>query len=304
MSVERRLAAKERSRKARTRAIRNRILKVAGILAAIAILAGLVLLILDATIDIFPLNYSKYLSEDNKFEGKSAKEYLSELPNPDEFKPKEIDISDADVNSAAASSIKSILDKQSETEQEEKTEAEYLALLTDEWVAKNAAEDLGDKYPHTKEGFLQSSRDMLLNLYTLIYKGEVTSQYAKEVTVKKYPTKFVKQYMKILEDMNPDAAGQYASRSQYEEQLKSTAETHVKQYLILIALYEDFGFSETNGDLIEWYAEEYDASDKTVEEKRAMWEKACDDYGKPWLLLQYRSEMAENELRKRVYGEE
>ncbi len=304
MSVERRLAAKERSRKARTRAIRNRILKVVGILAAIAILVGLVLLILDATIDIFPLNYSKYLSEDNKFEGKSAKEYLSELPNPDEFKPKEIDISDADVNSAAASSIKSILNKKSETETEEKTEEEYLALLSDEWVAKNAAEDLGDKYPHTKEGFLQSSRDMLLNLYTLIYKGEVTSQYAKEVTVKKYPTKFVKQYMKILEDMNPDAASNYASRSQYEEQLKSTAETQVKEYLILIALYEDFGFSETNGDLIEWYAEEYDASGKTVEEKRAMWEKACDDYGKPWLLLQYRSEMAENELRKRVYGEE
>ncbi len=303
MSVERRLAAKERARKARSRAVRNRILKVVGILAAVALLVGLVLLILDAAFDIFPLNYSKYISEDNKFEGKSPKEYLSELPNPDEFQPKDISITDEEVNSAVASSVKQLLKDKGEEIDEEKTEEYYLELVTDEWVEKNAAEDLGENYPHTKDGYIKSRREMLENLYTLIYRGEVTSQYANEVTVKKYPTKFVKQYMKILEDMNPDAADQYSSRAEYDEQLRSTAESHVKQYLILIALYEDFGFSETAEDLVEWYAEENNATDKTAEEKQKLWDKACDDLGKPWLLLQYRSEKAEQELAKRVYGE-
>ncbi|MBO4323819.1 MAG: hypothetical protein J5845_00280 [Lachnospiraceae bacterium] len=300
MSVERRLAAKERARKARRKAATK---KAAAILF-LPVLALIIVAIVLIYKKVTKLDYSKYITEDGKIEGRAAKDYFMEFPNMAEYKQEPAEITDEEIQEEVISRIKAA-EKKAAGEDAlvvEKSDEEYLAMLTDEWVEANQAETLGENYPHTVNGFKDYVKKVLEDYNGLLAQYYMENYLMEKVQYKDLPKKFQKNYLKIMKKKNADKVSQYASQAEFEAELKDSVESDTKSLLLWLAVYDDLGLSDTELEAVIWYASRNSADDKTIEEKQQMWDDACEETGKAWMLALYRASLAQEALSTKLFG--
>lgn len=301
MSVERRLAAKERARKARKKAATKKAAAILFLPVLILFIVAIVLIYKKVT----KIDYSKYITEDGKIEGRAAKDYFLEFPNMAEYKPEVTEVSDDDVQKEVISRIKAWEQnaaKEAGDKIIERTDDDYLAMLTDEWVETNQATNLGETYSHTVKGFKEYVKKILEDYNELLAKYYMEANLMEKVQYKDLPAKFQKNYLKIMRKKNADKVSDYSSEEEFEAALKSGVEEDTKSLLLWLAVYDDMGLSETELEAVIWYASRSSADDKTIEEKWQMWDDACEESGKAWMLALYRASMAQAALSNKLFG--
>ncbi|MBQ6104591.1 MAG: hypothetical protein IJL03_01450 [Lachnospiraceae bacterium] len=301
MSVERRLAAKERARKARRRATTKKAATILFIPVLVLVIVATILIVKQ----IKKLDYSKYLSEDGKIEGRAAADYFLDYPDLNTFQVDITAVTDDDVKKEIISRIKSA-EGESTTEDttDTKTDDEYYAMFTDEWVEEHVASTLGEDYDHTTAGYEKYIRGLLESYNKLVAQYNMPSKLSEKVQVKEYPAKFMKNLKKLMRHDYADSRSQYESDEAFEEAITEEAEEFTRKLLIWLKAYDDLGLTATESDYITWYAKNNSKEDATDEEKQTLWDDACKANGKAWLIVQYRAETAQNAVSEKLFGAE
>ncbi|MBO4323828.1 MAG: hypothetical protein J5845_00325 [Lachnospiraceae bacterium] len=302
MSVERRLAAKERARKARRRAAAK---KAAAILF-IPVLALVIVAIVLIVKKINKLDYSKYLSEDGKIEGRAVSEYFNYFPNLDEFKVDITEVTDEDVKKEIISKIKKVegAPETAETTEDSKSDDEYYAMFTDQWVEENLADTLGEDYNHTTSGYEKYVRGLLESYNKLLAQYNMPTRLSEAVQVKESPKKLMNNLRKLMLHDYADYRSQYASEEEFQTAIDDEVETFTRNLLIWLKVYEDLGLTATESDYVAWYAKNNEKEDASDEEKQTLWDNACKENGRAWWIVQYRAETAQSKLSEKMFGAE
>ena len=234
MSIENRLAAKKRSAKARKKAK----VKAAFDLALIILIPVVVLVIVFIVINNIKsqeIDYSKHLTADGYVEGYdlSKEVTLPELTYEamnikyEDFAPESQGIED---QIAIELKAKIPENERPTGEDEAAIKAAYIALVTDENVEKYFAEELGDKYPHTAEGYRTYVKDTL---------GLITDDNVYE---------------------------SYGGKKAFKKAMEESATEVVKQDLALLAVFDKLGLSCTKEDLDQYITDSYVTADTTIED--------------------------------------
>lgn len=320
MSIERRLAAKERSRKARTKATVKK-------WAAILCLPVLAVIILSGYLiykSVTTVNYSKYISKDGTIQGVSPRECFSEFPNLDDVVI-DIEPTDDEVQAKLKSTIQSLEEAAKDASELETSEnttetIDYLSHFNQEWVEQYAAETLGDKYPVTEEGFLDYVTDLLREANKGNAKSYVSSYMEAHTAVKSYPFWFTKNQKKILahdyeatfeqwkeyglfgeyEDYESYVLSIYETKSAYRKSLKKDAKASTKTYLIWLTVFDELNLTATIADSKAYEISRAGMTEATDEEKEKYWNSLVEEYGEPYLMLEYRQNAAMEALAAKV----
>ena len=324
MSIENRLAAKERAKKAR----RNAVWKKVGPILVIAVAALLIFGIYFLHKDLTEINYSKGLTKDGKIKGYTAKSCLSDFPDLNSIDIKAEEVSDEAVGEEIEKQMKALIeakksaDADADGKEEEKKDEEpvdYDALLTDAWVEEYASTYLGTYYDHTADGFRKAIENNLKGAARDKAESEIAQYLAEKVTVKTYPWKFTRNLRKLIPDAEErqnrayyDAIGysfdfdeyvtsRYGSYSEYRKQVKENVNEQAKNVLIWLAVGDELGVTATEADVKAWKL--VDLGDNATDEaKDRYWKSEVEQYGVPYLMLDYRIDMAHKALYDKLLG--
>lgn len=334
MSIENRLAAKERAKKAR----RNAVWKKVGPVLVIAVAALLIFGIYFLHKDLTEINYSKGLTKDGKIKGYNAKSCLSDFPDLNSIDIKAEEVSAEAVGEEIEKQMKALIEakksadadadgkdadgKDADDKEEEKKDEEpvdYDALLTDAWVEEYASTYLGTYYDHTADGFRKAIENNLKGAARDKAESEIAKYLDEKVTVKTYPWKFTRNLRKLIPDAEErqnrayyDAIGysfdfdeyvttRYGSYSKYRKQVKENANEQAKNVLIWLAVGDELGVTATEADVKAWKL--VDLGDNATDEaKDRYWKSEVEQYGVPYLMLDYRIDMAHKALYDKLLG--
>lgn len=317
MSIESRLAAKERSRKARRKSAVKK-------WCAILILPVLALIIFagyrihkSAT----TLDYSKYLAKDGTIKGVDARKYLSEFPDLNtielDFEPTE-----ESINTKMESTMKSLQEAKDGTPEttEDSTEVSYIAGLNKEWVENYAAETLGEAYEHTEEGFREYVKDLARKDNEDSVETLLTTYMNEHVTVEKYPFWYTRNQRKVADSQNETTfqfyqalgylsadmtfddycTSYYGSLAKYKKELKVQAKEIVKYDLIWLAVFDELKLTATVEDAKAHKIEEGGKAEASQEEKDQYWNDLVKSTGLAYQMLEYRMDIAKHTLGEMV----
>ena len=139
------------------------------------------------------------------------------------------------------------------------------------------------------------------------------------MTVKTYPWKFTRNLRKLIPDAEErqnrayyDAIGysfdfdeyvttRYGSYSKYRKQVKENANEQAKNVLIWLAVGDELGVTATEADVKAWKL--VDLGDNATDEaKDRYWKSEVEQYGVPYLMLDYRIDMAHKALYDKLLG--
>ena len=328
MSIERRLAAKERALKARRKAFWKKAGPILIIVAAVLLVWGVYALNKSLT----EINYSKGISKDGRIKGYNAKDCLNGLPNLDSIDIKAEEVTDEMVGERVEQQMKTLIaakngtttseDKEEEKKDEEKKDEEpvdYDALLTDAWVEEYASSYLGDYYEHTAEGFKKAIRDNVTGEKRSAAETEIDNYLKENTTVKTYPWTFTRnlrklipnaeenQYKSIYEaygltfDFDEYVKSTYGSYSSYRKQVKEQAKEQTYYILLWLAVGDELGINATEADVKAWKILDLDEG-TSAEDQEKYWKLAVEDYGLPYLMMDYRIDQAHKALYNKVLG--
>lgn len=323
MSIERRLAAKERALKARRKAFWKKAGPILIIAAAVLLVWGVYALNKSLT----EINYSKGISKDGKIKGYNAKDCLNGLPNLDSIDIKAEEVTDEMVGERVEKQMKTLIAAKngtttSEDKEEEKKDEEpvdYDALLTDAWVEEYASSYLGDYYEHTAEGFKKAIRDNVTGEKRSAAETEIDTYLKENTTVKTYPWTFTRNLRKLIPDAEEkqnkslyEAYGftfdfdeyvksTYGSYTSYRKQVKERAKEQTHVVLIWLAVGDELGITATEADVKAWKVLDLGDTAKD-EDKEEYWKLAVEEYGLPYLMMDYRVDAAHKALYNKVLG--
>ena len=323
MSIERRLAAKERALKARRKAFWKKAGPILIIVAAVLLVWGVYALNKSLT----EINYSKGITKDGKIKGYNAKDCLNGLPNLDSIDIKVEEVTDELVGERIEKQMKSLIESKNGTETSEETgedkkdeePVDYDALLTDAWVEEYASTYLGDYYEHTAEGFKKAIKDILTDEKRSAAETEIDTYLKENTTVKTYPWTFTrnlrklipdaeeKQYKSLYEaygltfDFDSYVESTYGSYTSYRKQVKERAKEQTHVVLIWLAVGDELGVTATEADVKAWKVLDLGDTAKD-EDKEEYWKLAVEEYGLPYLMMDYRVDAAHKALYNKVLG--
>ena len=317
MSIESRLAAKERSRKARRKAAAKK-------WTAILIVPVLLLCVLIGYLiykSVTTVNYSKYIAKDGTIQGVVAKECFSEFPNLDDITV-DCEPTDEEIQTKLKNTIKSLEEAVEGEETSENTSEviDYEGHLNDEWVEKYAAEKLGEDYAHTEEGFREYVKQLAHEEKESKARSTVSAYLNEHTTVKTYPYGFTRNQRKVLKKQSEKSfevwkaygfysqyetyedfiLANYESKSAYRKALRTEAKESTKTTLIWLAVFDELNLSCTVEDVKAFEIEQGGKSDATEEEKNKYWDDLVEEFGQPFLMLEYRETIAQDTLVEKV----
>ena len=333
MSVESRLAAKERSRKARRKAAAKKWTAILFLPVLALIIVTIVLIYKYAT----ALDYSRHIAKDGTVKGVTAKDCFSAFPDLNAIDIKVAEITDAELEEAVISKMKDLdsslsttttdgsgttADGETKTDGETTTEAEKKPELTQEWVEAHAESYLAD-YELTTDGFRNAVRDDLKKTKRSEAEKKISDYLGENAKIKKYPGGFMRNQRKILRDQDKQVfalyqgfglidadmtfdeynVSAYGGEAEYKDDLKERAKTSTKNLLTWLTVFDELGLSVSEEAVVNWNAHESGKEDATDEEKKELWDKSVEEYGAPYLYMNYRVETAQEELYKKVLGE-
>ncbi|MBO4627160.1 MAG: hypothetical protein J5645_04235 [Lachnospiraceae bacterium] len=310
MSIENRLAAKKRSAKARKKAK----VKAAVDLALIILIPVVVLVIVFIVINNIKsqeIDYSKHLTADGYVEGYdlSKEVTLPELTYEamnikyEDFAPESQGIED---QIAIELKAKIPEDERPTGEDEAAIKAAYIALVTDENVEKYFAEELGDKYPHTAEGYRTYVKDTLnhTSFESSINKA-ITTYVAEKATFASLPKKYVDNWTQIYSNntkntfetykelgliTDNNVYESYGGKKAFKKAMEESATEVVKQDLALLAVFDKLGLSCTKEDLDQYITDSYVTADTTIEDIK-------ERYGENYMMLECKTYKAVQALK-------
>lgn len=315
MSIESRLAAKKRSAKARSKA-RAKAAFDLGLIILIPVAVLVIVFLVMNHIKSKVNDYSKYLtSEGNIKDYDISKEVtipdLSTLPvKYDDFKP-----TDATLNSRIAMELKSAIPEAERPDVKEESEAEaaYLAMLTDENVEKYFAEKLGDKYAHTADGYRAYLTEYLQhNSFHNDVEKKISDWLLEQSTIGKFPSKYVKNWTQIMTNVSTEQFEAYkklglytqnniyelyGSKKAFKEEMQKSAESNVKQELVLLAAFDKLGLTCTKEDAEAYFKEHYEKESFTMEDIKK-------EYGEPYMMLECKCYKVMEALKAKIHTEE
>ena len=331
MSIESRLAAKERAKKAR----RNAVLKKVGPVLFIAVAALLIWGIYALSKDINEINYSKGLTKDGKIKGYNAKDCLTGFPDLNAIDIALEEPTEEEIGEKTETIMKALISSKESAEKTEdaadtdgtkeekkdETPVDYDALLTDAWVEEYASTYLGEEFEHTAEGFKKAMTTLVRSTKRTEAEGKIDEYLDQAITVKTYPWKFTRNLRKLIPDAEEkqnrsyyEALGlsfdfdefiksRYGSYTSYRKQVKANAKEQAKNALIWLAVGDELGVPANEADVKAWKVLDLDES-ATDAEKEAYWDMAVEEYGIPYIMLDYRVDMAHKALYNKLLGEE
>ena len=317
MSIERRLAAKERSRKARRKAAVKK-------WTAILIVPVLLLCVLIGYLiykSVTTVNYSKYIAKDGTIQGVVAKECFSEFPNLDDITV-DCEPTDDEIQTKLKATIKSMEDavEGAETSENATETIDYEGHLNQEWVEKYAAEKLGDTYEHTVDGFREYVKQLAHEEKESKARSTISTYLDEHTTVKTYPYGFTRNQRKVLKKQSEKSfeiwqaygfysqyetyddfiLATYESKSAYRKALKAEAKESTKTTLIWLAVFDELNLSCTVEEVKAFEIKQAGKSDATDEEKNKYWDELVEEFGQPYLMLEYRETVAQDALVEKV----
>ena len=332
MSVESRLAAKERSRKARRKASAKKWTAILFLPVLALIIVAIVLIYKYVT----AIDYSRHIAKDGTVKGVTAKDCFSAFPDLNAIDIKVAEITDEELEEAVISKMKDLDSSLSTTTTDgsdttadgetktdgETTEAEKKPELTQEWVKAHAESYLAD-YELTTDGFRNAVRDDLKKTKRSEAENKIADYLGENAKIKKYPGGFTRNRRKILReqdkqyfalyqgfglieaDMTFDEyiVNSYGGETEYNDDLKTRAKSNVKNLLTWLTVFDELGLSVSEEAVVDWNAHESGKEDATDEEKKELWNQSVEEYGAPYLYMNYRVETAQEELFKKVLGE-
>ena len=312
MSIEKRLAAKNKIKKNRTR---RKVKLVLAIVIPVVIVAAIIIGIWQAQLN--KENYTRYITDDGNIKNVDPKDYitLADYKNMGitlaDYEPSEEDIT-AEVESEVTAIEKAAAEAaetETETETEDaETETEEFtcdvdAVLTDEWVEANEADTLGEDYEHTVEGFKAYVKQTLYDTNVSSLSSDISTYISDNTTVNKYPKAYLRQvrvnrtaemertfeenasiyslygYDEIY-DMYVDDDGENGEKN-FKEAMQSYAESEVKMTLAYLQIFDELKLTANVSDMEAYYTDQGSDYDGLIE-----------SYGEKYMFMQYKCSLA------------
>jgi FKBP-type peptidyl-prolyl cis-trans isomerase (trigger factor) len=313
MSIESRLAAKKRSAKARKKAKAKAALDLALIILIPVVVLVIVFIVVN-NIKSKINDYSKCLTADGYVEdyNLSKEVTLPELTYEamnikyEDFAPESQNIEDQIVIELKAK----LPEEERPTEGDEsEIKAAYIALVTDENVEKYFAENLGEDYPHTAEGYRTYVKDTLTKTsYESSINNTIVEYVVNGTTFASLPKKYVDNWTQIysnntkasfdnLKEIGYVTASNvyesYGGKKEFKKKMKEYATEVVKQDLALLAVYDKLGLSCSKADIDEYINNNYVTSEKSLEDCK-------EQYGENYMTLECKTYKAVEALKAMI----
>lgn len=309
-----------------------------------------------ADLDAIPITYDKYKPTDLEVEKKMVANLKSQIEAKEKTDAQKTDGTDTenkdDASQGNTSSGNSTVDttgavpdetksgdgekelteeekKQKEEEEKKKKEeeeaaerAKYLAMFTDENVELYFSATLGDKYPHTAEGYrTYVTETMQHDNFHSKAANDLVSFIRNTTSIKKLPSnRFFKNWTKIkIQEMNDSY--EYAkanealyqalygapvgtkfeyygvsSQKEFEAEAKSRAEQSVKDMVCMLAAFDKLGLTYDENAVKEYVVKEYTTF--------ASYDEAVEEYGAEFLALDWKYGKVVDTLLERIHSDE
>lgn len=322
MSVESRLAAKERSRSARRKAQIKKWTAILFVPVLALLIVGGIFLSKAIKKAANTVDFGKYLTKEGTIAGVATKDLIKTFPDLNNITDLEISVTatEEEIKSRKISTIKSMMAGTDDALDEDVADDDVLALLKDEWVKKYAEKTLTDQEKEVSvAGFEAYVKELADETAFNNAKNKVTEYMTSHVELNKLPkdfTKFLsKKGMKYLEKREYDSVAAlyaayfgvssfedyitqtYGSEDEFKKAMAKNAESAVTYYVTWLEAFDRLGLSAS----IEDYKKElFEKSTDTAEENEAAWKQNVETYSEEFLLLQYKCSLAVDALTKKL----
>lgn len=317
MSIEKRLAAKKKIQKSKKRRVVKLVL---AIVIPVVIIAAVAIGIWQAQLN--KVNYERYITDEGTIKNVDPKDYITLANYKDmgitlaDYQPSDDDIT-AEVESQvtaiekekaeAAETATETADAATATEDAATTTEEFTcdvdAVLTDAWVEENEADNLGDTYEHTVDGYKAYVKQSLYDTNVESLSNDISTYISDNTTVKSYPKAYLRQVrvnrtaeMKEnfetnatlysyygyddIYDMYADEDGENGEKN-FKEKMQSYAESEVKMTLAYLEIFDELGLTAKVEDMEAYYTDQGNDYDGLIE-----------SYGEKYMFMQYKCSLA------------